>query len=223
MLKSRHSTEPGSVLRRRAPARRPGDPQRRGGQTIVEFALVVPLFVVLLIGIIEFGFALNAVLAVNFATREAALVAAEAGNGDGADCVILQKIEDSISAPAEDARISSVLIFKSDRLGTKLATNTYLRTGSTSCVFPGPVTVTVPYSLTPAAPAGENYMDIKRCNVLAGCPANAPLPLTTAVDQIGVEVTYVYNWRTPLSALLNLNGPGYTIVKANSMRMEPIL
>jgi Flp pilus assembly protein TadG len=205
--------------------RRPGlaTAGRRDGQTIVEFALVVPLFVILLIGIIEFGFALNAVLAVNFATREAALVAAEAGNGDGADCIILQKIEDSISPPAEDNKIESVLIFKSDRLGTKLATNTYNRTGSMSCTFPGAVVVTVPYSLTPAAPAGENYMDTNRCNILAGCPAKGPLPATIAVDQIGVEVKYIYKWRTPLSALLNLSGTGYTIVKANSMRMEPIL
>jgi Flp pilus assembly protein TadG len=139
------------ALRRRRPGLATAG--RRSGQTIVEFALVVPLFVVLLIGIIEFGFALNAVLAVNFATREAALVAAEAGNGDGADCIILQKIEDSISPPAEDNKIQSILIFKSDRLGTKLATNTYNRTGSMSCVFPGPVTVTVPYSLTPPAPS----------------------------------------------------------------------
>jgi Flp pilus assembly protein TadG len=207
-LFSRLRTAPGSRTR------------RTPGQALVEFALVVPLFVVLLIGIIEFGFALNAVLATNFATREAALVAAEAGNGDGADCVILQKIEDSISPPAEDVKISQVQIFKTNRIGTKLATNTYLRSGpGTTCTFPGPVTVTVPYTLS----GGQNYEDIKRCNVLAGCPANAPLPATTAVDQIGVEVTYVYNWRTPLSSLLNLNGPGYTIVKSNSMRMEPIL
>jgi Flp pilus assembly protein TadG len=216
-LQQRHSAGPRSARRRR------GFLRRREGQSVVEFALVIPLFVLLLIGIIEFAFALNAVLAVNFATREAALIAAEAGNGDGADCVILTKIEDSISAPSDRKSITSVEIYKANRVGAKLATNTYQRTPATpmSCTFPGspPIVITVPYSLV----GGQNYEDIKRCNVLAGCPANAPLPLTTSVDQIGVEVSYSYTWRTPLSGLLTLSGTGYTIVKSNSMRMEPIL
>lgn len=214
----RPSTEPGSVLRRRGFLRRRVGTGRRDGQSVVEFALVVPLFVVLLVGIIEFAFALNAVLAVNFATREAALIAAEAGNGDGSDCVILKRIEDSVGAPADHAKITNVWIYKSDRNGNVLAKNTYNRSLSMTCLVSG-VNVTVPYSLS----GGENYEDVKRCNVLAGCPANAPLPATLAVDQIGVQVTYAYTWRTPLSALLGLTGTGYTIVKSNSMRMEPIL
>lgn len=214
----RQSTEPGSVRGRRGFLRRPTGGGRRDGQSVVEFALVVPLFVLLLVGIIEFSFALNAVLSVNFATREASLHAAEAGNADGSDCVILTRVEDSVSMPTDHANISTVLIYKSNRNGAKLATNTYQRIGSTDCVITG-VTVTVPYTLV----GGENYEDTKRCNVLAGCPANAPLPLTTAVDQIGVEVHYEYTWRTPLAGLLSLSGTGYTIIGANTMRMEPIL
>ena len=215
----RPSTEPGSGGRRRGFLRRPADAERRNGQSIVEFALVVPLFVLLLVGIIEFAFALNSVLAVNFATREAALVAAEAGNADGSDCVILQRIEDSVGAPSDRTKITTVKIFKANRLGAPLATNTYSRSGpGTDCTVSG-TAMHVPYSLT----GGENYEDIKRCNILIGCKANPPLPLTIAVDQIGVEVTYLYTWRTPLSGLLGLTGPGYTIVKSNSMRMEPIL
>ncbi len=214
----RHSTEPGSVRRRRGFLRRPVGTGRRNGQSIVEFALVVPLFVLLLVGIIEFAFALNSVLAVNFATREAALIAAEAGNADGSDCVILKRVEDSVTMPADHSNVTSVVIYKSNRNGAKLATNTYQRIGSTDCVVTG-VTLTVPYTLI----GGEGYMDTKRCNVLAGCPANAPLPATTAVDQIGVEVRYSYSWHTPLAGLLSLSGTGYNIIQANTMRMEPIL
>ncbi len=216
--KQRHDTGPGPVFRRRGFLRRPAGTGRRNGQSVVEFALVVPLFVLLLVGIIEFAFALNSVLAVNFATREAALIAAEAGNADGSDCVILKRVDDSISAPSANQNITSILIYKADRHGAQVARNTYQRTGSTDCVVGG-LTLTVPYTLI----GGENYQDTKRCNVLAGCPANAPLPATTTVDQIGVEVRYVYTWRTPLSGLLGLTGTGYTIVEANTMRMEPVL
>ena len=55
----------------------------------------------LFLGIIEFAFAFNAILAVNFASRNAALYAAEAGTNAGGDCVILNSIEDDISAPGE--------------------------------------------------------------------------------------------------------------------------
>ena len=216
----RPSTEPGSVRRRRGFLRRPIGEGRRNGQSIVEFALVVPLFVLLLVGIIEFAFALNSVLAVNFATREAALVAAEAGNADGSDCVILQRIEDSVGAPSDRANVTTVKIFRTDRNGVRKETNTYTRTPSspTACIVSG-TPMSVPYSI----PGGENYEDTKRCNVLAGCKANAPMAATLAVDQIGVEVTYSYTWRTPLAGLLGLTGPGYTIIQANAMRMEPIL
>lgn len=216
----RHSTEPGSVRRRRGFLRRPAGAGRRNGQSIVEFALVVPLFVLLLVGIIEFAFALNSVLAVNFATREAALVAAEAGNADGSDCVVLSRVEDSVGAPSDKSKITTVRIYRSDRNGVRKETNLYTRTPSTptDCIIGG-TTMSVPYSIS----GGENYMDTKRCNILAGCPANSPMAATLAVDQIGVEVTYLYTWRTPLSGLLGLAGAGYTIIQANTMRMEPIL
>ena len=204
------SVKPARGLRRR---------DRTRGQTLVEFALVIPLFIVMLVGIIEFGFAMNAVLAVSFATREAALTAAEAGNADGADCMILTKVEESISAPSTDANINRVLIFKSNHNGTRLATNTYVRTGSTTCTYSGGSTLTVPYTLS----GGENYEDMKRCSMLGGCEANPPLPATTSVDHIGVQVDYDYSWRTPLSSLIGLGGSGYTIIESNSMRMEPIL
>ena len=36
-------------------------------------------------------------------------------------------------------------------------------------------------------------------------------------------VTYGYQWVTPLHWMMPTLGPGYIMVKANSMRMEPIL
>jgi Flp pilus assembly protein TadG len=208
---------PGRNELNRARGRR-RSPHKSAGQALVEFALVIPIFLVMLTGIIEFALALNSVLSINFATREAALIAAEAGNGDGADCVILAKVEASVGAPSNNGQISEVRIFKSDRNGAQLATNRYVRTGSMTCTF-STASVTVPYTLS----GTENYPDTKRCNVLAGCPANAPLPSTTAVDHVGVQVNYTYFWHTPLRSFLDLSGTGYALVKSNSMRMEPVL
>ena len=85
------------------PFRRHPERHQRG-QSLVEFALVFPIFFVLLMGLIEFGLVFNALLSINFASRDASLIAAEAGNAVCSDCVILKKVEDSIGSPASTSR-----------------------------------------------------------------------------------------------------------------------
>ena len=50
------------------------------GQALVEFTLVFPIFMMLLVGFIEFVFVFNGVLAVDLASRGAALAATEGGS-----------------------------------------------------------------------------------------------------------------------------------------------
>ena len=46
----------------------------RSGQALVEFALIVPLFLLLLLGLLEFGFIFDHAMTVSYATREGARV-----------------------------------------------------------------------------------------------------------------------------------------------------
>ncbi|HEY7590572.1 MAG TPA: TadE/TadG family type IV pilus assembly protein [Candidatus Limnocylindrales bacterium] len=197
-------------------ARSNGRPRtREGGQSLVEFALVIPLFLVVFVGLIEFALVLNAVMSINYASREASLIGAEAGNNANADCMILEAVDTAVGAPASRTEITRVRIYQANRVGTPIAgrVNTYNRGGETSCDLPDGTVVRVPYTRVGVA----GYPATSRCNVLAGCGT------TTTVDQIGVEVTYVYEWRTPLHTLLNLSGTGYILTKSNAMRMEPVL
>ncbi len=192
--------------------------RRRSGQSLVEFALVVPIFFTLLVGIIEFSLALNAVLAVNFASRDAALTASEGGNSSGADCAVLRTIEDRIGPPADDDKIIDVTIYRSSVNGQAIPVggpdkNVYGRGGSMVCPIPGDATSTIPFHLIGTA----GYPETSRCNTLAGCGGGRTL------DHVGVEIRYTYEWHTPLKAFIGLSGGGYTIDKANSMRMEPVL
>jgi hypothetical protein len=186
------------TLRRRPPG-------RVRGQALAEFALILPLFIVLLTAVIEFALIFNAVLAINFASRDASLVAAEAGDDGTADCEILAAIERSVSAPANPAQITNVRIY---RYPTTTASN-YTRTGSTTCNRPNGTSLTVPYSVSGAA----GYAPAVRCNRLAGCNGSS------GIDQIGVEITYQYVSRTPIG---NFFGSA-TLVRSNVMRMEPVL
>lgn len=183
--------------------------RRQGGQTLVEFALVVPLFMGILIAIVEFAFTFNAVLAAQYASRDAALVAAEAGNQAGADCVILQTVEGDMGAPANPGDLVSVEVYQSSASGVQIGAPTvYARGGSLSCTLTDGSTITLPYTRTQ-----DGYPEAGRCNVLAGCDGRE-------LDHVGVKVTYRYQWKTPIGHGIS---PYLDVTRSNSMRMEPVL
>ena len=188
---------------------------RAKGQALVEFALVFPIFFVLLMGLIEFGLVFNAILSINFASRDGSLIAAEAGNSAGSDCVILNKVEQGIGAPSSTSRVQKVEIYKADKNGAQVGSsvNVYNRTGSKTCTLPDSTTMTVPYTLSGSA----GYAETNRCNVQGGCGGSG------GVDTIGVKITYRYDWFTPMGSFIGLGISNFTLVESNAMRMEPVL
>ncbi|MFN8619919.1 MAG: TadE family protein [Chloroflexota bacterium] len=190
---------------------------------MVEFALIMPILFVMVMGLIEFAMAFNAILSVNRASQNAAHTAAIAGNMEGADCLILKEVEDDIGVPQNKTHIRGVTIERSALAGNVVyAKNSYTRTGSTSCTFNDGTSLSVPYTRT------ENgYPVNQRCNVLTGCPTYTPA--RTTVDNIGVTISYRYDWVTPLGTLLPFVGGdrdgshGWTFSKRNVFRMEPNL
>lgn len=195
---------PGSHDGRPLAAASPG-----GGQALVEFSLVIPIFLALLIGLVEFAFIFNASLATNYASRDAALLAAEGGSDLGADCSVLRGVESDMGAPADPGQIQRVEIFETTAVGDQIGSATvYERHGSFTCSLPDGTPVTVPYTLI-----ADGFPMTSRCNQLAGCGAST-------LDHVGVRVTYRHLYRTPLGAGF---GPWLDVVRSNSMRMEPVL
>ena len=217
------STRAASASGRRgplSPGRWPSASRRRGrsrGQSLVEFSLVIPLFLTVALALIEFAFAFHAVLAVNYASRTAALLAAEGGNEIGTDCIVLRSIEANITAPADAARIVQVEIYQADKNGDMVGTSTiYVRSGTTTCDYGGGTTITVPYTQTQ-----DGYTEADRCNVMAGCPDN---PGThTSRDVVGVRIGYHHAWITPLRSFIGGNPGGLSFDRSNATRMEPVL
>jgi Flp pilus assembly protein TadG len=215
--------------------RRPTDGGHRlrgAGQALVEFSLVLPLFVVLLLAVIEFAMVFSSLLDVNYASRNAALTGAEAGNRLGADCAILDSIAVSINAPANASNITEVDIFDSNAQGQPVnpgtgavdssQVNVWLRTGSTACSYNGR-SFTVPYTLQSAG-----YPEPYRCNYL-NAAACVPPRYNGTLDTLGVKITYDYKYFTPLGAAIQLLGLGngmnlsWTFTQTNEIRMEPVL
>jgi Flp pilus assembly protein TadG len=182
------------------------------GQAIVEFAMLLPILLLLLVGLIEFSFVWNSRNTVLFASRDGSMLAAEGGSLDGTDCVVLQRIESDVVSPATALRVQRVGIYWSDRNGTQIGSNVnvYTRGGSTSCTYADGTTITVPYTLSTAG-----YVESARCNVLAGCGGSH-----TTVDTIGVSVTYQHFW---LTSFARISGSGVTFTEASITRAEPQL
>jgi hypothetical protein len=211
--------------------------RKSSGQTLAEFALVFPLFFLILLFVIEFALVFNATLAVNFATRNASLVAAEAGSNDWADCVVLQQVEQDMGPPLDRSLIRTVWIFKTDRSGTELSPQiqmAYDRTGSMNCTDPDGSPITLPYSPSATTPNNTYPADTAdRCDQLAGCLVGSPAAYVP-LDSIGVKILYNYRYHTPIGGLLrnmfgsctalpNCSTGAFDITWSNVMRMEPIL
>lgn len=219
---------PGPSRKKRNPVGGSPRSRREGGQGLAEFALAIPIFLILFMGILEFGFIFNALLSINFATRDAALIAAEAGSmagldgsrrDVGGDCLILRTVNQDVTAPADRTRITQVRIYRSDLSGAQMgsAVNVYQPGGTTTCTYTtGPVTV--PYALV--GPVG--YPGTTRCDIIAGCPTDAS-GTHSGLDTVGVSIGYSHLWKTPMSNLIGGGGTGYSLLKSNATRMEPVL
>ncbi len=81
----------------------------RGG-TLVEAAMVTPVFLFVLFGVMEYGLAYRDNLTVANSTRDAARVATTGGNSADADYGILQQISDDMDVMGHDT-IDLIVVF----------------------------------------------------------------------------------------------------------------
>jgi Flp pilus assembly protein TadG len=183
------------------------------GQSLVEFALIFPIFILLLIGLIEFAVVFSIILNVNYASRDAALMAAEVGDASGADCLILQRLDSALNGATSHDQILSIRIFWADTSGNELAADVYTEGGSTSCTLGDGSTLSVPYTA-----GAQNYPEASRCTIVAGCGGSHP-----TLDTIGVTIEYHHDWITPLPNIVSVPATGLTFTRSNTMRMEPVL
>lgn len=180
-------------------ARRGGQQVQEAGQSLAEFALVMPIFMLMLMGLIEFGFLYNSILTVQFASRQGVSAAAQVGGEDGADCAILKAVEAALMTPIDTSRVSFVDIFLSDSTGTQVpgAVNRYVRSGALDC----PGSEIEPYTLEGV----EGYVQTSRHDALS-----------EGLDIVGVRIGYLYQGMTPVGA-----GRSWSVSDGATLRMEP--
>lgn len=93
---------------------------REDGAALVEFAIVIPVLLLIIVGLAEFGLGFKDMLSVSSATREGARVASAVGNDGAADCVIVEAAAASLSGIDIDD-IRELWIYKASPSGSPTA------------------------------------------------------------------------------------------------------
>ena len=92
--------------------RRWRDGQR--GQGVVEFALLVPVFMLLLLAMLEFGFVFDHTLTIQYASREGARVGSALADGGGSpgcntvDNLVIAAVTRVLTSPGSRVRINEI-------------------------------------------------------------------------------------------------------------------
>ncbi len=164
------------------------------GQGMVEFAIIVPVFLLLLMGMLEFGFVFTHHLTLEYATREGARAGSALSDGGGDSTVCASIDQDIIDAVTKVLKspgspivghpndVTSIVIWQANSSGNPIAgtTNTWNNKGDGSFTF-----------TPPGSP------------VWTPCTRDAIPPS----DSIGVSLTYTYTMITPLGAIEKFFGP----------------
>jgi hypothetical protein len=184
-------------------SRRTGD-QR--GQGLVELTLVVPIILLLLVSMLEFGMAFNDVLTIGYGSREGARTASALADGNATSCspstdpsgvdkTAVAAIERILKSPGSDVAMTDIVeirLFKATSTGAQQGSfvNVWTYTpGAGPDVDPGAGAATLDFS-----ESSHGWNACTRVNS-GGNP-----------DSVGVQIVYTYRLTTPLAAVLSLIG-----------------
>ena len=177
------------------------------GQSLVEFALIVPVLTLILFGTLEFGLAFNHHLTIEYATREGARTGSALGNGGSSNCsggtdlylidaqtiAGVQRILKSPGSPVNLADVSEIRIYRADSAGNQIGTQANV------------------WRYTPGAGpdidvgAGVEKLDFSVVSTgWSVCTrVDGPNP-----DSVGVSIAYTYRFSTPLGSIMQMLGGG---------------
>ena len=191
---------------------------RQRGQSLVEFALILPVLLMLLLGLIEFGFVFAHHQGLEYATREGARTASALANGQngqngapiGTACTT---IDDQVIAAVQRVitgtgsllvlgNVSQIRIYKYDDA-----------TGAPATPAASYVNVWTPVSSGGAVVDGIALKFARTSGSWNACTRlNGLTP-----DSVGVDVTYSYTFVTGLGSLLRWAGVTTLSMKDNTV------
>ena len=169
---------------------------RSRGQALVEFALFIPILLLMLVGSTDISSLLDDHLNIVYATRTSARVGTVLGTAPSADCAIVGSLRAALSS-VRNLQIQQIVIFKADPSGNPITADEDIYPGSAICNSNGTIS---PPAIT--------------LNWAPGLRSTTPF----TEDSLGVEVDYTYSFQ------LNLLGSGqFTSYDRAVMPLEVVI
>ncbi len=176
---------------------------REHGQSLVEFSMIVPVFLILLLGILEMGFAFDHLLTISYASREGARTGAALADGEkltncaDVDKYVVSAVERVLTSDGSPVRthladIGSIRVFKADSSGGEA----------------GPVSVWTP-SMDVAGNGTGVTVDGRALHFAQASSSWGPCSRSNATnnpDSIGIRIAYTYRAVTPLAGIMRFIG-----------------
>jgi hypothetical protein len=177
---------------------------RRGehGQSLVEFGLILPALMILLLGLVEFGFIFSNHQGLEYATREGARTGAALANG--------QNGQNGAPAATTCTTIDSQIIAAVQRVLTGKGSMVQVGDVSQISIFKyddatqGPVALATNVWVPGAGPTVDGTVLKFRWSSGTWDPCNRDNGVNP--DVLGVSLTYTYRMITGLNALLGVAG-----------------
>ena len=184
---------------------------RARGQALVEYAILLPVFLLVLLGILEFGLAFSHHMTMEYATREGARTGAALANGsDAFDCSVVddevvasvQRVLTQNGSQIDLKHVNEIRIYDADANGDEHGLVDVWKQGK------GPTVDGV---------ALKFVLDTGNWDACAR--RNAGFGDT---DSIGVALTYDYQFVTPLGSMLGMAGTsGLAMSDRTVMALNP--
>ncbi|MCP4959573.1 MAG: pilus assembly protein [Actinomycetia bacterium] len=186
------------------------------GAALTEFALILPLLVMIFAGVVDFGFAWKDSLTIGTGAQAGARIGANLGDDRAADEEALVAIAAAVATLGANVTLEHVIVFKPGPDGEVPAT----------CLSGGAHSVTNlcnHYTPTQLAAALAGTADFSGSSSCAGsaldrfwCPTDREARQLLSPDEIGVYVQAQRGWSTGI-----FPGNGLTISRTAVMRLEP--
>jgi Flp pilus assembly protein TadG len=178
---------------------------RARGQSVVEFAIVVPILALLLLGMLEFGLAFNHHMTIEYSTREGARTGSALAKGGSLNCVggvdaqaidaqtiaAAQRILKSPGSPVRLSDIADIRVYEADAAGNQVGSQVNV------------------WRYTPGA--GPDLDPSAAVDRLDFSPTSTGWPVCARSsgpnpDSLAVRISYTYRFSTPLGSLLSFLG-----------------
>lgn len=158
-------------------------------------ALILPVLLVIILGTLEFGFAFDHHMTLEYASREGARTGAALADGDGdtalcatIDAQVIAAVQRVLTSPGSDIsqnEIPEIRIYRAGANGQEL----------------GPVNR---WTYSPGAGPVVDGENVDYVQASSSWPACSRIANGASPDSVGVSLVYTYRYRTPLTQLFGV-------------------